>query len=191
MVPMRRLKNMRVSYLVLLSLLAMISFAVQAQETSIADKQNASMQASQLSVKASSIKQSVLELNRDLYQLEEELLSPATTRAAVYFSLSYGEFFEPYSINITVDDKQPIQYLYTKRQVSALRQGAVQPLKNLNLGPGVHTIKAIAKGVDNNGKNRELVLEERVEKHDQPLYIELKIQDNKEIQSAELLISQW
>ncbi|MFT4907273.1 MAG: cell division protein FtsB [Oleispira sp.] len=191
MVPMRRLKNMRVSYLVLLSLLAMISFAVQAQETSIADKQNASMQASQLSVKASGIKQSVLELNRDLYQLEEELLSPATTRAAVYFSLSYGEFFEPYSINITVDDKQPIQYLYTKRQVSALRQGAVQPLKNLNLGPGVHTIKAIAKGVDNNGKNRELVLEERVEKHDQPLYIELKIQDNKEIQSAELLISQW
>ena len=81
---------MRVSYLVLLSLLAMISFAVQAQETSIADKQNASMQASQLSVKASGIKQSVLELNRDLYQLEEELLSPATTRAAVYFSLSYG-----------------------------------------------------------------------------------------------------
>jgi cell division protein FtsB len=191
MVPMRRLKNMRVSYLVLLSLLSMISFAVQAQESSIADKQNASMQASQLSIKASDIKQSVLELNRDLYQLEEELLSPATTRAAVYFSLSYGEFFEPYSINITVDDKQPIQYLYTKRQVSALRQGAVQPLKNLNLGPGVHTIKAIAKGVDNNGKNRELVLEERVEKHDQPLYIELKIQDNKEIQSAELLISQW
>lgn len=146
---------------------------------------------SQISKKAVSIKQSVLELNRDLYLLEEDLLSPATTRASVFFSLSYGEFFEPFSVNITIDDKQPIQYLYTKRQVSALRQGAVQPLKNLNLGPGIHTIKAIAKGVDNNGKNRELVLEQSVEKHDKPLYIELKIKDNKEIQSAELMISQW
>ncbi len=152
---------------------------------------NSATDGSEISKKAVSIKQSVLDLNRELYQLEEDLLSPATTRAAVFFSLSYGEFFEPYSVNITIDDKQPIQYLYTKRQVSALRQGAVQPLKNLNLGPGVHTIKAIAKGVDNNGKNRELVLEQSVEKHDKPLYVELKIQDNKEIQSAELMISQW
>jgi len=187
---------MRVIYLLLLSLMSIVSIAEAVPVSSAATENEKSAhavvaQTSQLSAKATSIKQSVLELNRDLYQLEEELLSPATTRAAVYFSLSYGEFFEPYSINITVDDKQPIQYLYTKRQVSALKQGAVQPLKNLNLGPGVHTIKAIAKGVDNNGKNRELVLEEKVEKHDQPLYIELKIQDNKEIQSAELMMSQW
>ncbi len=45
--------------------------------------------------------------------------------------------------------------------------------------------------VDKNGKNRELVLEETLEKHDQPLYIELKIQDIKELQNAELVISQW
>jgi hypothetical protein len=191
MVPVRRLEKMRFIYLLLLSLTSTVGFAETVQ-TPVEETGNvAVIQTSQLSAKATSIKQSVLELNRDLYQLEEELLSPATTRAAVYFSLSYGEFFEPYSINITVDNKQPIQYLYTKRQVSALQQGAVQPLKNLNLGPGIHTIKAIAKGVDNNGKSRELVLEEKVEKHDQPLYIELKIQDNKEIQSAELMISQW
>ncbi|NRA24451.1 MAG: hypothetical protein HRU08_08235 [Oleispira sp.] len=174
---------MRFTCLLLLSMVSVFGFA--------GPSQNADKKTSQLSEKAVSIKQSVLELNRDLYQLEEELLSPATTRAAVYFSLSYGEFFEPYSINITVDDKQPIQYLYTKRQVIALRQGAIQPLKNLNLGPGIHTIKAIAKGVDKNGKNRELVLEAPLEKHEQPLYIELKIQDIKELQNAELVISQW
>lgn len=146
---------------------------------------------SQVSNKAISVKQSVLELNRDLYKLEEDLLSPATTRASVFLSLTYGEFFEPYSIVVLVDDKQPIHYLYTKRQVSALRQGAIQPLKELNLGPGIHQIKAIAKGVDGNGKSRELVVEKSIEKHEQPLYIELKIQDKKEMQSAELIISQW
>ncbi len=174
---------MRFIYLLLLSTISVVLSAEPVENTE--------NHTSQISKKAVSIKQSVLELNRDLYQLEEDLLSPATTRAAVFFSLSYGEFFEPYSVNISIDDKQPIQYLYTKRQVSALRQGAVQPLKNLNLGPGIHNIKAIAKGVDNNGKNRELVLEQNVEKHDKPLYVELKIQDNKEIQSAELIISQW
>ncbi len=163
-------------------------FSMQAFAQTPADVDTSS---SQLSQKTVSIKESVLELNRDLYQLEEDLLSPSTTRAAVYFSLSYGEFFEPYSVNITIDDKQPIQYLYTERQVAALRQGAVQPLKNINLGPGSHNIKAVAKGVDNNGKNRELVLERSVEKHDKPLYIELKIQDKKDLQSAELVLNQW
>lgn len=182
---------MRFIYLLILALTSNVGLAETVTSSDQATANKVDVHTSQLSEKATSIKQSVLDLNRDLYQLEEDLLSPATTRAAVYFSLSYGEFFEPYSVNITVDDKQPIQYLYTKRQVSALKQGAVQPLQNLNLGPGIHNIKAIAKGVDNNGKNRELVLEESVEKHDQPLYIELKIQDNKEIQSAELLISQW
>lgn len=144
-----------------------------------------------VSQKVLSIKQSVLQLNRDLYQLEEDLLSPATTQTSVFLSLTYGEFFELYSINVLVDDRQPIQYLYTERQVSALRQGAIQPLKDLNLGPGMHTIKAVAKGVDNNGLARELAIEAEIEKHDQPLYVELKIQDKKEMQSAELTVSQW
>lgn len=146
---------------------------------------------SELSKKAVSIKQSVLELNRQLYQLEEDLLSPATTRAAIYFSLSDGEFFDPYSLDITFDGKQAMQYLYSERQLSALRQGAVQPLGKLNLGPGVHNIKAVAKGVDKNGIERKLVLEKRVEKHDSALYVEVKIQDNKTAQNAELVISQW
>lgn len=148
-------------------------------------------QSSQLSAKTSALKQSVLDLNKDLYQLEEELLSPATTRVAVYFSLNHGEFFEPHSISIRVDNNKPIEYLYTERQVSALREGAVQPLSQLNLGPGLHTIKAIAKGEDKLGKKRELVFEKQIEKLDKPLYLELKIQDKAEVKAAELLISQW
>jgi hypothetical protein len=146
---------------------------------------------SEVRQKALTVKQSVLQLNRDLYQLEEDLLSPATTQASVFLSLTYGKFFEPHSINVLVDDRQPIQYLYTERQVDALRQGAIHPLKDLNLGPGMHTIKAVAYGVDNNGQSRELAIEKEIKKYDKPLYIELKIQDKKEMQSAELIISQW
>lgn len=170
---------MRILYFTLLLIAAVSTTAETVKATS------------QVSDRAVAVKQSVLELNRDLYQLEEDLLSPATTRAALYFSLAYGEFFVPYSINVSVDDKHTVNYIYTERQISALRQGGVQPLKALNLGPGVHQIKAVAKGVDNNGKSRELVIEQEVEKHEQPLYIELKVHDKKDMQSAELQISQW
>lgn len=146
---------------------------------------------SELNENVVDLKKSVLQLNRDLYQLEEDLLSPATTRTALYFSLNYGQFFDPMSLSLSVDDKAMVQHLYTERQVKALGQGAIQPLDNINLGPGQHIVKAVIKGVDQNGKDRELVAEAQMEKNDEPLYIEVKVSDNKETQSAELTISQW
>ena len=178
---------MRFVYLLLISLVSNVVFADLGEAAEIKD----GVQLSQLSIKTTSIKQAVLDLNRELYQLEEDLLNPATTRAALYFSLAYGKFFVPYSIGVSVDGKHAVTYIYTERQISALRQGGVQPLQDLNLGPGIHHINAVVKGVDNNGKSRELVIEKNVEKHEQPLYIELKVHDKKDMQSAELLISQW
>ena len=40
-----------------------------------------------------SLKQEVLELNRDLFVLEEELLFPATTQVAVFVSMDVGKIF--------------------------------------------------------------------------------------------------
>src|SRR5690606_7381576 len=53
-----------------------------------------------LAADVSQVKQSVLELNRELYQLEQDLLSPATTRLALYLSLQGGEYFEPLALEI-------------------------------------------------------------------------------------------
>lgn len=173
-----------------LFLLAMFAINVFA-EVAVNEQVTTERDASEISKEAVSIKQSVLELNRSLYQLEEDLLTPATTRAALYFSLASGEYFDPYSIKVTFDDKPAIEYLYTERQLTALRQGAVQPLAKLNIGPGIHTIKALAKGVDKNGIERQLALEKTVEKHDAPLYVELKVQDHEKTKTAKLVISQW
>lgn len=182
MAQVGRLQIMRT---ITLFLLAILTINVSAETV------GSGAEVSEINKEAVSIKQSVLELNRELYQLEEDLLSPATTRTSIYFSLSEGELFDPYSIKITFDDKQPIEHLYAERQLSALRQGAIQPLGNINIGPGVHTVKAVAKGVDKNGVARQLNLEERIEKHDKPLYVELKVQDNKKAQNAKLVLSQW
>ncbi|MCD8521583.1 MAG: hypothetical protein LRY66_11910 [Saccharospirillaceae bacterium] len=137
------------------------------------------------------VKRSVLELNKDLYELEEDLLSPATTRAAFYFSLSYGEFFEPLSIEVTGAGFETVRHIYTERQVAALRMGAVQPLANINLGPGKHRLRAVIRGVDQLGQNRELVVEQQVEKTDKPLLLEFVVSDLAEQQSAGAQLKFW
>lgn len=145
----------------------------------------------QFSQKVNELKKSVLELNKNLYQLEDELLNPSTTKAAMYFSLSIGKFFEPVSIQVKVDEKPIASHLYSKQQVSALKEGAVQPLKNFNLGPGAHDLKIVVKGKDANGKEKELVSETQVQKSEKPLYLEIKISDNESEQASELLVQQW
>ncbi len=169
-----------------LFLFSMLSAAVSADSLSVKDASK-----SDVSDQAAVIKQSVLELNRQLYQLETDLLNPATTRAAIYVSLAGGEFFELHSVLITVDEQNPIQYLYTKRQLAALRQGAIHPLATLNLGPGQHAVKVIAKGKNFQGLAAELTVEKQIEKNQQPLYLELTLADNKETKTAALTVSQW
>ena len=130
------------------------------------------------------VKESVLELNRDLYELERELLSPATTRAAFHVTLNHGEFFEPLSIELSVDGDMELQHLYTERQVKALRMGAVQPLGDLNLAPGKHDGTVVVRGINHLGQGRELSITETVTKTGKPQITELVIIEREELQSA-------
>ena len=136
-------------------------------------------------------KEAVLELNRDLYELERELLSPATTRAAFHVTLNHGEYFEPLSVELSVDGKLELQHLYTERQVKALRMGAVQPLGDLNLAPGKHEVSVTIRGVDHQGQGLELAITEIITKTGKPLITELLIVDRDDLQSARLQLKYW
>lgn len=144
-----------------------------------------------ISADIAAVKRSVLELNKDLYELEEALMSPATTRAEVYFSLLHGEFFEPLSVEVTARGIDPVHHVYTERQVSALRMGAVQPLAKLTFGPGRHNVRAVVRGIDHMGQSRELVVERTVEKNDKPLLMEIVVSDNGERQNASAELRTW
>jgi len=47
-----------------------------------------------LDTKIQTLKQEVIELNRDLLALEEELLFPANTQVAVFLSMDVGTLFQ-------------------------------------------------------------------------------------------------
>ncbi len=65
------------------------------------------------------LKTLVMNLNRDLFLLEEELLFPANTQVAIFVSMDVGEFFDLDSVQIKLNDQNVANYLYTSREVDA------------------------------------------------------------------------
>jgi hypothetical protein len=93
-----------------------------------------------------SLKSDVLDLNRDLFVLEQELLYPANTQVAVFVSMDAGTFFALDSVQLKIDGKEVANYLYTPRETHALVQGGVQRLYVGNLKVGKHELVAFFTG---------------------------------------------
>lgn len=120
-------------------------------------------------------KQQVLQLNKELYELEQALLKPITTQAAVYFSIQPIEQFAPLSIDVQLGRLAPIHHVYSEREVQALRMGAVQPLAHSHLAPGAHDVLVRINGVNVRGETQQLTANRSIEKGDGPLYLEIHI----------------
>ena len=92
------------------------------------------------------LKADVLDLNEELFLLEEELLFPANTQVAVYLSMDTGNFFALDSVQLTIDDSDVAKYLYTEREVEALHRGGVHRVYMGNLKAGEHELVAVLTG---------------------------------------------
>lgn len=119
------------------------------------------------------VKDAVLELNKDLFLLEQELLSPITTQIGFYLSLQAPKSFTPLSIELKAGSLPSFYHLYTERQVEALHMGAVQPLMRDNIGPGEHPVQVVVLGKDRSGNSREVRLTTTVNKESAPLLLEI------------------
>lgn len=137
------------------------------------------------------VKNQVLELNRDLFILEEELLFPANTQVAVFLSVDAGEFFALDSVEIKIDDKVVTHYLYTEKQTDALRRGGVHRVYVGNLRTGKHELTAffIGKGPENRDYKRAATAV--FEKGTDPKMLELKISDTSRNYQPEFAVVEW
>ena len=137
------------------------------------------------------IKQLALELNRDLFILEEELLFPANTRLAVFLSLDVGEFFALDAVKLSVNGDVVSHYLYTDRQLDALRRGGVHRLYMGNLKAGEHEVVAVFTGRGPRGRDYRRATQLVLEKGGQARHLELKIVDSEAQQQPEFVIREW
>ena len=138
-----------------------------------------------------SLKSDVLDLNRDLFVLEQELLYPANTQVAVFVSMDAGTFFALDSVQLKVDGKEVADYLYTPREVHALVQGGVQRLYVGNLKVGKHELVAFftGKGPHDLDYTRGATLNFR--KDIGAKYLELTITDDQKTLQPEFQIKDW
>jgi hypothetical protein len=144
-----------------------------------------------LDTQVQSLKQEVLELNRDLFVLEEELLFPATTQVAVFLSLDVGKFFQLDSVQVKIDDKIVANYLYTERELAALARGGVQRIYTGNLRLGKHELVAFFVGKGPHDRDYRRGTTVAFEKSGEPKFIELKIMDAEQRQQPEFSVKQW
>lgn len=137
------------------------------------------------------LKQQVVDLNKDLFMLEEELLYPASTQVAVFLSMDVGDFFALDSVQLKIDNKEVMNYLYTPREVEALMRGGVHRLYVGNLKVGEHELVAFftGKGPDDRDYKRGASL--KFEKGIGGKYLELTITDRQSALQPEFEIKDW
>jgi hypothetical protein len=137
------------------------------------------------------LKKELVDLNRDLFRLEEELLYPASTQVAVFLSVNVGTFFALDSVQLKVDGKEVANYLYTEREVEALHRGGVQKLYLGNLKAGEHELVAVFTGKGPHERDYRRGTTLKFDKAVGAKYVELRITDRDAALQPEFAVRQW
>ena len=146
---------------------------------------------SALDAEVQELRREVVDLNRDLFMLEEDLLFPASTQIAVFVSMDVGTFFALDSVQIKVDDKEVANYLYTQREVEALKRGGVHRIWLGNLKAGEHEVVAFFTGQGTHERDYKRGATLAVEKGVGAKYVELRISDRLRKLQPEFVVRVW
>lgn len=137
------------------------------------------------------LKKEVLDLNRDLFLLEEELLFPANSQVAFFISMDVGEYFALDSVNLKIDGKEVSNYLYTQREVDSLIRGGVHRVHMENLKVGDHELVAVFTGQGPHVRDYRRGATLNINKGIGAKYVELEITDKVRKQQPEFEIREW
>jgi hypothetical protein len=137
------------------------------------------------------LKKEVLDLNRELFVLEEDLLFPANTQVAVFISMDVGEFFALDSITLKLDNKEVANYLYTEREAQALLKGGVHRVYIGNLKAGDHELLALFTGQGPHVRDYRRGATIKLTKGVGAKYVELKISDRAVKAQPEFIVKEW
>jgi hypothetical protein len=137
------------------------------------------------------LKKDVVDLNKDLFVLQEELLFPANTQVALYISMDVGAFFALDAVTVKIDNKEVKNYLYTAREADALLKGGVQQIYLGNLKVGKHELVAFFTGKGPVERDYKRGASINFDKGVGAKYLELKITDRVPKHQPEFLIKDW
>jgi len=92
------------------------------------------------------IKSDVLGIAAELAQLEEKLLYPSGTQIAVFVDLADGDPMRLDAVQLRVDGELVAHYIYSAKELEALRKGGVQRVWVGNVPTGDHRLDVQVDG---------------------------------------------
>jgi len=146
---------------------------------------------SALDAEVQSLRREVVDLNRDLFMLEEDLLFPASTQIAVFVSMDVGTFFDLDSVQIKIDGKEVSNYLYTAREREALLRGGVHRIWVGNMKAGEYELVAFFTGQGTHERDYKRGATLTIDKGVGAKYVELRISDRVRKLQPEFVVRVW
>jgi hypothetical protein len=92
------------------------------------------------------IKSDVLSIAQELSRLEEKLLYPSGTQVAIFVSLAPSDTMRLDAVRLQIDGQLVAHYIYSFKELDALRKGGVQRIYVGNAATGDHQLDVQVDG---------------------------------------------
>jgi len=109
-------------------------------------QQNDQQQMRGLDEQVQNIKSDVLSIAAELNQLEEKLLYPSETQVAIFVAMAKDDQLRLDAVRIQIDGHLVAQYIYSFKELEALRKGGVQRIYVGNVTTGDHQLEVLVDG---------------------------------------------
>jgi hypothetical protein len=138
-------------------------------------QQNDQQQMRGLDEQVQEIKSDVLSIAAELSQLEEKLLYPSGTQVAVFVALAEGDQMRLDAVRLQIDGKLVAHYIYSAKELEALRKGGVQRIYAGNVATGDHQLDVLIDGKLKGGADFSRTESFTFRKEVKPKLVELKL----------------
>ena len=92
------------------------------------------------------LKSDVLNIAEELSRLEEKLLYPSGTQVAIFVELAPGDPMRLDAVRLKIDGQLVAHYIYSSKELEALRKGGVQRIYVGNVATGEHQLEVLVDG---------------------------------------------
>jgi len=137
------------------------------------------------------IKQEILDINRNLSLLEEELLYPPEHRLTVFLSLSSGTTMDLKTLRIYLDEDTLVHHEYSNAEMEALRKRGVHKAYIGSIRKGEHVLQAQLRGTDRKDRVFDIANSATFTKRQSTKYVELRVSESSLQRVPRLTIQSW
>jgi len=121
------------------------------------------------------VKSDVLHIAAELSQLEEKLLYPSGTQVAIFVALAKGDTMRLDAVRLTIDGQLVAHYIYSFKELEALRKGGVQRIYVGDVATGDHKLDVLVDGKLEGGADFSRTAQFSFRKEVKPKLVELTL----------------